>query len=76
MLINTESNQERSIKTEFIQSITGNDDNKNRIQYITLLDYIANNTLPVYICETELDFPYEETVYQLARKKLLNILYP
>jgi hypothetical protein len=74
LLFNSESNPERSIKTEFIQSITGNDANKNRIQYITLLDYIANNTLPVYICETELDFPYEETVYQIGRKKLLNSL--
>ena len=38
------------------------------------MDYIVNNSLPVYICETELDFPYEETIYQIARKKLLSTL--
>jgi hypothetical protein len=65
---------ERSIKTEFIQSIPGNIDNGIRIQYRTLLNNIVNNNLPVYICETDLDFPYEETTFQIARKKLLSKL--
>src|ERR1035437_785983 len=74
LLFKSENYLERSIKTEFIQSISGNDANKIRIQYRTLMNYIVNNSLPVYICETELDFPYEETIYQIARKKLLSTL--
>lgn len=74
LLFKSDNISEKSLKTEFIQSIPSIDINKNRIQYITLLDYIVNNTLPVYVCETELDFPYEETIYQIARKKLLRTM--
>jgi hypothetical protein len=65
---------ERSIKTEFIQSIQANDADNIRIKPRTLLNYVGNNTLPVYICDTDLDFPYEETLFQIARKKLLSTL--
>src|ERR1035438_7175151 len=71
---NTENYPEKSMKTEFIQSIPGNDTNGNIIQHRTFLEYIVNSTLPVYVCETELDFPFEETIYQIARKKLLSTL--
>jgi hypothetical protein len=74
LLIKSENYPERKTKTEFIHSIPGNDANGIRIQHRDLLDYIANNSLPVYLCETELDFPFEETIYQIARKKLLSIL--
>jgi len=74
LLFKNEKYPERAIKTEFIQSIPGVDNNENKIQHRTLLDYIANITLPVYLCETELDFPYEENIYQVARKQLLNTL--
>jgi hypothetical protein len=74
LLLESEYHGERTIKTEFIQTIPGNDANNIRIQNRTLLDYIVNNTLPVYLCETELDFPYEETIYHIARKKLLSTL--
>lgn len=74
ILFNSVNFPERSIKTEFIQSIPGIDADNNRIQYSSILDNIGNTTLPVYICESELDFPYEETMYQIARKKLLSIL--
>jgi|ERR1035437_26234 hypothetical protein len=74
VLFKTENYPERSIKTEFIQSVTRNEADENRIQYRTLLNNIGNNTLPVYICETELNFPYDETIFQIARKKLLRKL--
>jgi len=74
LFFKSENYLERSIKTEFIKSIPGNDSNKIRVQYRTEMNYIINNSLPVYICETELDFPYEETIYQIARKKLLSTL--
>ena len=64
----------KSIKTEFLQSISLNDTKNSRIQLRLFLDNIRKNTLPVYICETELDFPYEETVLQIAKKKLLAML--
>jgi hypothetical protein len=64
----------RSIKTEFIQSIPAIDGFNSRIQYQSLPEYAGNRTLPVYVCETELDFPYEETTFQIAKKKLLNRL--
>ena len=65
---------DRSIKTEFIQSIPANDGYNTRIHHNSLLDYVGNRTLPVYICETELDFPFEETTLQIAKKKLLSRL--
>lgn len=74
VLFKTENYPERSIKTEFIQSVTRNEADENRIQYRTLLNNIGNNTLPVYICETELNFPYDETIFQIAKKKLLRKL--
>ena len=74
LLFKNEKYPERAIKTEFIQSIPSVDVNENKIQNRTLLNYIANINLPVYLCETELDFPYEENIYQVARKQLLNTL--
>ena len=65
---------DRSIKTEFIQSIPANDGYNTRINNKSLSDYVGNRTLPVYICETELDFPFEETILQIAKKKLLSRL--
>jgi hypothetical protein len=70
----TDNYPERSIRTEFIQSISTFDTNNIRIQYGSLLNYVGNNKLPVYLCETEIDFPYEESMFQIARKKLLKRL--
>jgi hypothetical protein len=74
LLLKNEKHTERAIKTEFIQSVPRIDINEDKIQHRILLEYIANITLPVYLSETELDFPYEENVYQVARKQLLNTL--
>jgi hypothetical protein len=65
---------EKSIKTEFIKSWQGIGSVNNKIQTQNIIDYLGNNSQPVYLCETELDFPYEETIFQMARKKLLSIL--
>jgi hypothetical protein len=74
LLVKSDIFPERSIKTEFIQSIPAIESDNIRIQYRTLLNYVGNNTLPVYVCDTELDFPYEESLFQIARKKLLSRL--
>jgi len=73
-LFKSENYPETSIKIEFLQFIALNNTKESRIQLRTLLDNIRKNTLPVYICETELDFPYEETILQIAKKKLLATL--
>jgi hypothetical protein len=72
--IESETYPDRSLKTEFIQSISANDENNSRISNKSLLEYVGNRALPVYICETELDFPFEETTVQIAKKKLLSRL--
>jgi hypothetical protein len=74
-LYKSENYSERNIKTEFLQSMILDSQESISIQYKSLLDIFGNNPLPVYICETSLDFPFEETIYQIARKKLLSILY-
>jgi hypothetical protein len=74
LMLKSDNYPERSIKTEFIQSIPAIDSDNIKIQYRTLLNYVGNNTLPVYVCDTELDFPYEESIFQIARKKLLSRL--
>ena len=70
----SENYPERNLKTEFLQSMILNNQESISIQYKSLLDIFGNNPVPVYICETSLDFPFEETIYQIARKKLLNKL--
>jgi hypothetical protein len=74
VLFKSENYPARSIKIEFLQSIPSNDTKESRIQLRTLVDSIRKNTLPIYICETELDFPYEETMFQIAKKTLLGTL--
>jgi hypothetical protein len=61
---------EKMDKTDFVMSINANDKQENE----DLIIYLDNTSLPVYLCETELDFPYEETIFQIARKKLLSTL--
>jgi hypothetical protein len=70
----SENYPDRSLKTEFIQSIPSIDCYNTRIHHKSLLEYVGNRTLPVYICETELDFPFEETILPIAKKKLLSRL--
>jgi hypothetical protein len=70
----SENYPESNLKTEFLQSMILNNQESISIQYKSLLDIFGNNPVPVYICETSLDFPFEETIYQIARKKLLNKL--
>jgi hypothetical protein len=72
--IESEKYPDRSVKTEFIQSISADGEYNIRNNYNSLLEYVGNRALPVYICETELDFPFEETILQIAKKKLLSRL--
>ena len=74
LLIKSDIFPERSIKTEFIQFIPAIDADNIRIQYRTLLSYVGNNTLPVYVCDTTLDIPYKESLFQIAREKLVSRL--
>lgn len=74
LILESSNYPDRSIKTEFIQSIPINDTDNIRIQNATLVNYVVNNTLPIYLCDTDLDFPFEETLFQIARKKLLGRL--
>jgi hypothetical protein len=73
-VLKTESFPEKTIKTKFLQSIPIINPGNISSQYSTLLHIFGKNNFPVYICETELDFPYEETIFQVARKKLLGTL--
>ena len=74
ILFNTSSSPIKSVKTLFQQSIPMNSSKSINDQFYSLIDAIGDKNLPVYYCDTELDFPYEETIYQIARKKLLKIL--
>jgi hypothetical protein len=65
---------EKTIKTEFLQSIPIINPSNISQQFSTIQDIFGKNSFPIYICETELDFPYEETIFQVARKKLLSRL--
>ena len=73
-LIKSKNYPERSIKTEFIKSFQSDDTITNKIQSQSLLNSLGNTSLPVYHCETELDFPFEETTLPIAKKKLLTVL--
>ncbi|MDR3610442.1 MAG: hypothetical protein P4L27_07770 [Ignavibacteriaceae bacterium] len=72
--INPLNYPEKSIKTELLQTIPFNNFANKSSQYNALLSILKNDSSPVYICETELDFPYDETIFQVARKKLLCTL--
>ena len=74
VLFKSENYPERSLKTKFIRSVPQNKSDENRNEFRNLLKKTVNQTLPVYFCETELDFPYEETIFQIAKKKLLGTL--
>ena len=74
VLFNTENSPVKSLKTIFIQSIPINTTESTIAQYTSLLENISEKNRPVYYCSTELDFPYDETVFQIARKKLLKHL--
>jgi hypothetical protein len=74
ILFNTDSAPIKSIKTLFVQSLPMNSSEYITAQFQTLVNTIGNKNLPVYYCNTDLDFPYEETIFQIARKKLLKIL--
>jgi hypothetical protein len=74
VLFNTENSPVKSIKTVFVQSLTISTTESIIAQYNILLQNIGDKNLPVYFCSTDLDFPFEETIFQIARKKLLKFL--
>ena len=74
ILFKTDTAPIKSIKTLFVQSLPMNSSEYITAQFQTLVNTIGNKNLPVYYCNTDLDFPYEETMFQIARKKLLKIL--
>jgi hypothetical protein len=74
ILFKTESAPIKSIKTLFLQSFPMSSIESITDQFHTLLENTVDRSLPVYYCNTDLDFPYEETIFQIARKKLLKIL--
>ena len=74
ILFKTDAAPIKSIKTLYLQSIPINNEEKISDQFQTMINNIGNISLPVFYCDTDLDFPYEETIFQIARKKLLKIL--
>jgi len=74
ILFNTNSSPIKSIKTLFLQSVPMNSSESIPEQFRSLVDYTGDKSLPIFYCDTDLDFPYEETVFQIARKKLLKVL--
>jgi len=74
ILFKTDEAPIKSVKTLFLQSLPMSNTESVTSQFQTIVDNITNKTLPVYYCNTDLDFPYEETIFQIARKKLLKVL--
>jgi hypothetical protein len=74
ILFSTDSAPIKSIKTLFMQSYPINSAEIISAQIHSLVYNIADESLPVYYCNTDLDFPFEETIFQIARKKLLKKL--
>ncbi len=74
ILFNTNSAPIKSITTVFQKSIPMITADKIVSQVNILVNEMEDKSLPVFYCNTDLDFPYEETIFQIAKKKLLRAL--
>lgn len=65
-----------SLKTRFVQTVPGlNFASESEIVKIELVKrYHDKPNIAAYLCNTELDFPFHETIFPVAKRKLLDCI--